>query len=237
MVKIPALFLTAFFATAIFSTALLSVNFAEASTLVKQSQLYSSDVLYDVLRNDKPVGEYSLRFRSSSAERVSVEVDMQISTKVFGLFSYDYRYSALEIWDADELQSLDVKIVTNGDEQRVRASREGPQLQVIDPDGETTNLPSNILTTHHWFNSILEQPQVLNTIKGEVSLISVKAESEASWSIDGQIVPVTGYRLGGDLSNTLSWYDNQGRWRGMTFTARDGSTIDVRWRGAKLGLS
>ena len=61
----------------------------------------------------------------------------------------------------------------------------------------------------------------------------MQSEAEQVWTIDGLAVPVTGFRLGGDLDNTLSWYDQSGIWRGMTFKAKDGSTIDVRWRGAQ----
>lgn len=219
------------------SVLVLVCTSSQASVLFEQSQRYTSDVRYDVYRNDKPVGEYSLRFTTATDSRVSVEVDMQINTKVFGLFSYDYRYIASETWVSDELDSLSVKIVTNGDEQQVSATREGQQLTVTAPDGQVIDVPSSILTTHHWFNSILKQSEVLNTISGEVSQISVTAESQARWNIDGRSVAVTGYRLGADLENTLSWYDDEGRWRGMTFGARDGSTIAVRWRGASVESS
>jgi len=42
------------------------------------------------------------------------------------------------------------------------------------------------------------------------------------------------FSLGADLDQTETWYDNQGRWRALKFNAKDGSEIQIIWRGAKL---
>ena len=204
-----------------------------ASALMARAQQYADEAGYEVFRNAKPVGDYLIRFRPQK-DALSIEVQMQIQAKIFGLFSYDYLYSATEIWRNDELDSLYVRMVTNGDEEIIRATREAEQLVVTDADGSVREVPTNLITTHHWFDEILNQSKVLNTLNGRVSEIAVEREIDQVWMIDGVPVNVTGFRLGGDLKNTLSWYDDEGLWRGMTFKARDGSSIDVRWRGAEL---
>lgn len=214
----------------------LSLSVAQASMLQSKAQRYNEQVLYEVYRNSEPVGEYRLSFEPAG-EQLRVGVEMQIETKIFGLFSYDYLYQATEVWQADQLESLDVRMLTNGDEERVRAERQGEQLQVLDTKGRERMLPAKLLTTHHWLDDILLQPEVLNTLNGKVSKLSVKQEQRAVWLIDQQAVDVFGFRLGGDLENTLSWYDNEGRWRGMSFKAKDGSTIEVRWQGAQITQS
>jgi len=212
---------------------MLTLGSAQASSYLAKSQRYSSDVSYEVFRNSKPVGQYSIKF-SPSDETLKVAVEMQIETKIFGLFSYDYLYQATEVWRADELESLDVRMLTNGDEETIRAVRQGEQLALVDTKGKQRELPAQLLTTHHWLDDILSQPQVLNTLNGKISRLDVKRESESVWLIGQESVNVVGYRLGGDLENTLSWYDQQGLWRGMSFKAKDGSTIEVRWSGAKI---
>ncbi|NVK00998.1 MAG: hypothetical protein HWE12_05605 [Oceanospirillaceae bacterium] len=212
---------------------MLTLGSAQASSYLAKSQRYSSDVSYEVFRNSKPVGRYSIKF-SPSDETLKVAVEMQIETKIFGLFSYDYLYQATEVWRADELESLDVRMLTNGDEETIRAVRQGEQLALVDTNGKQRELPAQLLTTHHWLDDILSQPQVLNTLNGKISRLDVKRESESVWLIGQESVNVVGYRLGGDLENTLSWYDQQGLWRGMSFKAKDGSTIEVRWSGAKI---
>lgn len=212
---------------------MLTLGSAQASSYLAKSQRYSSDVSYEVFRNSKPVGQYSIKF-SPSDETLKVAVEMQIETKIFGLFSYDYLYQATEVWRADELESLDVRMLTNGDEETIRAVRQGEQLALVDTNGKQRELPAQLLTTHHWLDDILSQPQVLNTLNGKISRLDVKRESESVWLIGQESVNVVGYRLGGDLENTLSWYDQQGLWRGMSFKAKDGSTIEVRWSGAKI---
>lgn len=206
---------------------------ADASQLIEQAKRYSPSVNYDVFRNGKPVGHYRIRFETES-ERLSVDVEMKIQTRIFGLFSYDYTYAAREVWQNDRLNSLEVSMLTNGDLETIEVQRQGDQLKVKDQKGGERDLPIDLLTTHHWFEQILQQREVLNTLTGKVSKIDVRPEKSADWGIGGDRVSVTGYRLGGELDNTLSWYDQSGVWRGMTFDAKDGSTIDVRWQGARL---
>lgn len=224
--------LSFFFTIFVLVGAGLDSSDARASLLLERAERYAAIVSYDVYRNDKPVGEYRINFEPSQ-EQLKVEVEMRIETRIFGLFSYDYNYRAQEVWRDDQLESLVVNMVTNGDEEQIQARRQGDLLEVIDQKGRERLLPANLLTTHHWFDTILTQSQVLNTLNGETSEIAVQSEAEQVWTIDGLAVPVTGFRLGGDLDNTLSWYDQSGIWRGMTFKAKDGSTIDVRWRGAQ----
>lgn len=212
---------------------LLSHPWAEASVMQSRAERYGPAVDYEVYRNDESVGQYRLQF-SPSELQLSVEVEMQISTKIFGLFSYDYLYRAVEVWRDDQLESLEVSMVTNGDEESVRAQRIEKQLLVVDPKGKERTMPAALLPTHHWYDDILQQQRVLNTLTGTVSEIAVVEETQAVWQINGVDIPVTGFRLGGDLNNTLSWYDQQGIWRGMRFKAKDGSLIDVRWSGARL---
>lgn len=225
--------LSAFFAFVVLvGTGLVGAD-ARASLLLERAERYDPIVNYDVYRNDKPVGQYRINFEPSQ-EQLKVEVEMRIETRIFGLFSYDYNYRAQEVWRDDQLESLVVIMVTNGDEEQIKARRQGDLLEVIDQKGRERLLPPNLLTTHHWFDTILTQSQVLNTLNGKTSEMAVQSEAEQVWTIDGLAVPVTGFRLGGDLDNTLSWYDQSGIWRGMTFKAKDGSTIDVRWRGAQI---
>lgn len=210
----------------------LGLTSVQASTLQVKAQRYADTVHYDVFRNDEPVGAYSLSFEPSG-DALKVAVEMKIATRIFGLFSYDYLYQATEVWQSDSLESLEVRMLTNGDEEAVTAVRQGDRLQVVDPKGRERLLPASLLTTHHWLDDILNQPEVLNTINGKASKLSVKEEQQAVWMIEERPVAIRGFRLGGDLENTLSWYDSEGRWRGMSFKAKDGSTIDVRWKGAE----
>lgn len=217
----------------IFALGLLASLAAEASVLSEQARRYPLSVDYEVFRNEKPVGQYRIRFELAP-DQLAVDVHMQISTRIFGLFSYDYNYKAREVWRADQLLSLEVSMLTNGELETIEAQREGERLRVKDQKGRVRDVSPSLLTTHHWFDTILQQREVLNTLTGEVSRIAVKPEADAVWMINGESVEVRGFRLGGDLKHTLSWYDQKGIWRGMSFKAKDGSIIDVRWQGAQL---
>lgn len=205
-----------------------------ASKLVEVAAKYDSQVDYEVFRNGKPVGSYKLNFSTSGQDDLTVAVEMDLSMKIFGLFNYEYYYGAAERWRQDRLTELRVTIDDDGDQEAISADRVGESIRVSDANGETRDLHGGLITTHHWYVGILEQPEVLNTLTGEASKLDVKQETSAEWVIDGQNLQVSGYRLGGDLDDTLSWYDQQGIWRGMEFSAGDGSTIQVKWMGAEI---
>lgn len=215
---------------------LFSVSSAQADTSVLRevSAKYLPEQSYGVYRNGESVGFYRLNFSYPAASELKVEVEMQLSLKIFGLFSYQYKYDAAEYWAEDQLVQLDVEIDKNGDLEQFSAQRVGGRLMMKDNKGKIAEIDGQLLTTHHWYAEILNQSEVLNTLTGKPSKIDVKREQTARWSLAGQKIEVEGFRLGGDLKDTLSWYDSQGVWRGMEFLARDGSTIVVRWTGTEV---
>lgn len=215
---------------------LFSVSATQANTSVlrEASAKYLPEQSYEVYRNGESVGFYRLNFSYPAASELKVEVEMQLSLKIFGLFSYQYKYDAAEYWTADQLVQLDVEIDKNGDIEQLSAQRAGGRLMMQDSKGKIAEIDGKLLTTHHWYSEILNQSEVLNTLTGKPSKIDVKSEQTARWSVAGQKIEVEGFRLGGDLKDTLSWYDSQGIWRGMEFLARDGSTIVVRWTDTEV---
>jgi hypothetical protein len=74
----------------------------------------------------------------------------------------------------------------------------------------------------------LQQQQLLNTLTGEVSQLNVTELGRDTLQLGDETIVATHYQLGGDLDDTHSWYDQNGRWLGMEFSARDGSRIRVR---------
>ena len=205
-----------------------------ASQLVGQAKLYPETITYDVYRKGEQVGHYTLSFRDVSDDRVTAEVEMELTARVFGLFNYEYRYQAKEVWQNDQLALLNVKTVSNSKESQVTAIKKSDFLETVDKKGRVHSYPAELMTTHHWYRQLLDQKQVLNSITGKMDTISPQPVGSALLDANSLTVELEGYRLGGDLDRTISWYDREGRWRALEFKAKDGSDIQVIWGGGQL---
>ena len=205
-----------------------------ASQLVGQAKLYPEKVIYDVYRNGERVGHYTLRFSDISDDRVAADIDMELKAKVFGFINYKYRYQAKEVWQNDQLVLLNVRTVSNNKESQVTAVKKANILETIDKKGRVHSYPADLMTTHHWYRQLLDQKQVLNSITGKMDEITPQPLGSALLDTSSQSVELEGYRLGGDLDRTVSWYDREGRWRALEFKAKDRSDIQVIWSGGRL---
>lgn len=213
---------------------MLIPSWVVASVFVEQAKLYPRETVYDVYRKGELIGAYRLAFDERSSSDLSVNIDMQLDMKVFSLFRYQYRYQATEYWKNDQLTSLSVLIDSNGKQQNVSGLREKGQLKVIDVKGKPHQYDGDLVTTHHWFDLMLGKKQILNTIKGTVDELSVQSLGRAALDLGGETIEVNHFSLGGDLKSTETWYDQQGRWRALKFDAKDGSEIQLIWRGAQF---
>ncbi|WP_173506327.1 DUF6134 family protein [Marinobacterium sp. xm-d-579] len=218
----------------VFVMGLFLAPILNASQLVGQAKLYPEVITYDVYRKGEPVGHYTLRFSDITDDRVAAEIEMELTAKVFVFFNYEYRYQAKEVWQNDRLMQLNVKTVSNKKESSVTAVQKSDVLETVDKKGRVHAYPAELMTTHHWYRQILDQRQVLNSITGNMDEISPESVGSALLDARGETVQLDGYRLGGDLDRTVSWYDRDGRWRALEFKAKDGSDIQVIWNGGQL---
>jgi hypothetical protein len=197
-----------------------------------QAALYPEVASFDMFRNGQRVGDYRVTFKQNDGA-LTVEINMELNIKVLGLFNYSYSYLATELWKDDELYSLEVELNKNGDQQRrswVSVKNHSP---IVSDMKGVERIRADLLPTHHWYSKILSQKQVLNTIKAKTVAIDPQLEEQFVLNLAGQALLVNAYGLGGDLDNTQTWYDTDGVWRGMRFKAKDGSTVEVIWKGAQ----
>lgn len=207
-----------------------------ATGFVSPLNLYGTEALYSVERKGKTIGHYRLRF-DQQADRLQVDIEMQLQIRVLALFNYHFEYAAQELWSADgQLQKLNVRIDDDGALTLHRIERQNDRLcrveaAVCEPLGQ------RLLTSNHWHPQLPLQQQLLNTLTGEVSELNVTELGRETVQLGNEVIVATHYQLGGDLDDTHSWYDQNGRWLGMEFSARDGSRIRVRLQPESASLA
>jgi hypothetical protein len=73
----------------------------------------------------------------------------------------------------------------------------------------------------------LGSKEVLNTITGKPNAVNISASQIEMLRTTSGTLPATRFIYDGELETT-AWYDTDGRWVGLAFEARDGSTITYR---------
>lgn len=185
----------------------------------------AADILFEVLRNDSPVGLHKVTLNQVGNEtRVDIEFDIKINFLIFEAYSYEYRSSAS--WQDDTLLSLDATTNDDGEETRVTATWDQDGHSIVGPDGETLS-EGPLFPTNHWNAAVLEQSRVLNTITGNVDDVSINLVGRETIETEIGSRDVNRYAYSGDLQTEVL-YDDNGRWVGMAFEAKDGSAITYR---------
>ncbi|MGA0315851.1 MAG: DUF6134 family protein, partial [Alphaproteobacteria bacterium] len=110
---------------------------------------------------------------------------------------YEFSYKSIALWTNNALRKIEAQTDDNGEKTYVTAEASNTGFSVRTSQ-KTYQINSNLFPTNHWNSLVLNQKQVLNTIK-----------------------------YTGQLETTV-WYDQQGRWVKMEFSGKDGSTITYK---------
>lgn len=186
---------------------------------------YGPELKFQIRRNDAPVGVHSVTF-NRGRDGLQVVAQSNIDISILGFNAYRFAYRSESIWQGNRLMRLSVNVDDDGERTDVTATRESNHLVVNGPGGRQV-IPTDIFPTDHWHCGVLARKSVLNTITGKPNDVTITAgRSEMLRTMDGSI-RATGFRYNGELK-TDAWYDHLGRWVGLQFRARDGSTITYR---------
>lgn len=196
--------------------------------------LYGDRILFDVMRDGRPVGTHAVSF-APRGDRLHVEAAFELSLRLLGVAYYRYRYVSRSEWEDGRLVRLTAVTDDNGARSRVTATDDGGGLRVEGPAG-TLRLPAGTFPTDHWHPGVLGARHVLNTITGAPARVRIEDRGVEAVATATGTVEARRWDYTGDLRNSV-WYDAQGRWVRMRFTAADGSSIDYVCRVCGVGAA
>lgn len=186
---------------------------------------YGNELVFQIRRNDAPVGQHIVRFNRGQ-DGLQVVAQSNIDISFLGFNAYSFRYRSESIWQEGQLSTLSVKVDDDGDQTSIAARRENDQLVVDGPDGQKS-LPPGIFPTDHWHCGVLQTDQVLNTLTGNPNAVTISQTGRERLAVGNGMINATHFTYDGQLQ-TNAWYDADGRWVGLRFKARDGSEITYR---------
>ena len=196
--------------------------------------LYGPTATYDIFRDGEPVGSHRIDF-TRDGDSLAVESRSEIAVQVLFLTAYNFSYLARSRWQDGKLLTLDATTDDDGERSVVRVAPAEDDLVATGPSGESSIAPTQPLS-EHWWQRFIAGDQQLNTITGAVNRIVVESLGTAYVPMASGIQPAMRFRIDGDIQ-LETWYDDAGRWLGMRFLARDGSTIEYRCRACQPDLA
>jgi hypothetical protein len=185
--------------------------------------LYGDEILFDVLRNGEPIGNYLVRFKRNGGE-LQVESRASIEVEMLFVSAYRLRHQALETWRDGVFTALNASTNKDGDFSHVEAVREGQSLEVTSVDG-AWDADGNVLPATHWNMAQMDAPVLIHTISGKQTHVSVLDAGIESVAMGDLMRPARRFIYSGD-EDMETWYDDAGRWVKLRFLAKDGSTIE-----------
>ena len=209
-----------------FMSAFFTTNALASSVSARWDELYGSEITFDVYRKGKKVGEYSTSFTSND-KLLNVDISMKLEIPILFGWTYDYSYTARELWQDQEILSLDVSVNDNGDMKRLSAENIDQTLtgQI---EGEKISATLPLLPTHHYNADVLNDSRVFNTLTGQENNVKIIREGKDTIDIAGRSTQVKKFRYSGDLNDTTVWYDDKNRWVKLAFPGTDGTLIELR---------
>ncbi len=183
---------------------------------------------YEILRKGTPVGTHQVQVQHHG-DHTRVVCRSHIRIRFLGLTFYRFRYESEEEWDAEGLRRLLVRVNDDGERLEIDGHRRGDLFDwtINDTDSKSHGMP--VYPTNHWNSAVLSQTRVLNTLTGVMNHVAIQPYQEQMPVFDRTMGEVRKYRYSGEL-RLETWYDVSGRWMGMRFAGRDGSTIEYRCR-------
>ena len=185
--------------------------------------LYGPEIDFDVFRKGDKVGFHRVRFERVG-EDVIVSNTFQVEVDVLFFTAFRFVYQSEARWRHGQLMRLEADVNDNGKMVSVEAVREGGRMTIRNAVGQFV-VDAPLYPTNHWNASVLPQTQVLNTLTGRVSNVSIEPRGREEVSTEWGDVAATRYAYTGDIRAEV-WYDDAGRWVKLRFQGRDGSDID-----------
>lgn len=189
--------------------------------------LYGREIVFDVMREGKRVGEHRVAFRRDGRD-LAVDASFEVGIGFLGVVFYRYRYESREVWRDGKLQQVRAAVNDDGEKMKIFAARIGDRLVVDGPDGRYA-VREPVFPTNHWNPAVLGSDAVLNTLTGNMNRVDIRPVERTTVETDSGPRQAVRYRYTGQLQ-TDAWYDLDGRWVKLRFTDRSGATVEYRCR-------
>lgn len=183
-----------------------------------------TQINFKVLRKGKPFGRHIINFQPDGNGGFTATNDIDLKVKFGPITAYSYRHDSVETWKDGRLVGLEAKTHKEGGDLVAKASLGEDGLSVTGTNYSGT-YRSDIVPATHWNIGQLYRDTMLSTEGGQALDVMVENLGRETLTIDGEEITATKFKLVSDLTVFL-WYDDNGRWVRLDFTARGDQKIE-----------
>lgn len=150
------------------------------STAFAQPQVEAGfkEISFNVFLDKNPVGTHSF-FVKRHAENITVDSDMQLEGKFWGLLPFKYTHQSKETWQDGCLVGLQSQTLKRGKTIKIIASSDKSGLFIVSDD-QTQIVKGCVKSFAYWDYSKLVGNQLLNTENGELVTVEIKQTNNQS---------------------------------------------------------
>jgi len=231
MKKLTTLLLAASFALAAAADINVQANTVVELSATKVAQILPiwqpegvTEINFQVLRKGKPFGWHNLSFQPTEDGGFTATSDVDLTAKIGPITAYKYRHDSVETWKDGRLVGLEAETLKNGKDIVAQAELTEMGLFVEGTNYNDT-YPADIIPANHWNISQLYSDTMLSTEGGQPLGVAVENLGRETLTIAGEPIEATKFKLVSDLTVFL-WYDDNGRWLKLDFTARGSQHIE-----------
>ncbi len=182
----------------------------------------SDRLVFQIVRKGDRIGEHSVGFQRDG-NRLTVSVAADIAISLGPIVVFRYRHRCTEVWDRDQVVSVDAVTNDDGSNQHMTARRDDSGLWVDGSGTRRYRAPAQSLPGTHWNRAMLDAP-FINTQDGRLMNLTVTPAGRQPVPDGRGTVQADMYRLRG-IANLDTFYDAAPSWVGLRFQARDGSEV------------
>lgn len=198
--------------------------------------LYGGDIMFDVVRKGSKVGEHRMTFSKDANGDLNVRAEFHLAVEVLFIKAYTFDYTAHEIWRGKQLVALAAKADDDGEVTETKARVEDGVFKINSSRHGDTLASSWVFATNHWNRGQVESNVLLNTLTGKLDRVKIENVGQEIIATAGGPVEATHFLYTGELHDTDTWYDKEGRWVKMNFKAKDGSVIEYICRRCGIAV-
>lgn len=169
-----------------------------------------SNISFDIYSGNSKIGTHHVTFSKDKSGHTKVEIDINIEVKFAFIPVYDYSHTNTEIWNGNQLLSVQSQTYDNGDEYFVNAAYKKGKLLIKTKAGEEI-YPENILSTSYWNKKSMTKGKLINTQTGEIALIDVQKKKNELGEC---------YVLTKDIEAMICYNPKYSNWEGLSFEAK-----------------
>ncbi len=150
--------------------------------------------------------------------------EASFDVRVLFINAFRYRHTNREIWDGECLRRIEANTRQNGKRFVVSGALVDDQF-MLQSSGNVDALGGCVMSFAYWNPSFLQQSQLLNPQSGEYMPVNVEALGKQEFTVRGERVLATAWRVTAKNTDLTVWYSDNNEWLGLESIAKGGRIL------------